>query len=214
MKIVPAILTDDPQELKTLISAAEEYFDQVQIDILDGKFADNETVDPSAMNYIETNMNLGFQLMVQNPINWVEKCVRAGSWRIIGHVEEMEDQFEFVKKVSQAGVKVGLGLDLETEIHKLQRKLLGDIDAVLVMSVAAGFGGQTFNEFVLEKVEELAKIKKEEAFDFQIVVDGGIAPAHMEDLAAAGVDEVVIGRRLFSGDVAENIAKFAESLED
>lgn len=214
MKIVPAILTDNPQELKTLISAAEEYFDQVQIDIIDGKFADNETVDPSAMNYIETNMDLDFQLMVKEPVNWIEKCARAGAWRIIGHIEEMEDQFEFVKKVTETGAKVGLGLDLETEVHKLQRKLFSDLDAVLVMSVAAGFGGQTFNEFVLGKVEELAKIKKEGAFDFQIVVDGGITPAHMEDLAAAGADEVVIGKRLFSGDAAENIAQFAERLEE
>lgn len=214
MKLIPAILTDDPQELKRLINAAEEYFDQVQIDILDGKFADNETVDPSALNYIETNLDLDFQLMVQKPVSWVEKCVRAGASRIVGHVEEMEDQYAFVQKVTEAGVGVGLGLDLETEVHKLQRKLLGDLDAVLVMSVAAGFGGQTFNEFILEKIEELARIKAEEGFDFSIVVDGGVTPAHLEDLSVAGANEVVVGKRLFQGDMAENLAEFAQVLED
>jgi len=210
MKIVPAILTDDPQELKRLINLAEEYFDQVQIDVLDGKFADNETVDPLAFNHIETNMDLDFQLMVKEPVNWVEKCARAGAFRIVGHIEEMSDQFEFIEKVTKAGVKVGLGLDLDTEIYKLERKLLPDLDAVLVMSVAAGFGGQTFNEFVLEKVKDLAKLKKSEDLNFNIVVDGGVTLEHMEDLVAAGANEVAIGKRLFKGDLEENIARFAE----
>jgi len=211
MKIVPAILTDNPQELKRLVNLAEEHFDQVQIDVLDGKFADNETIDPSVLAYVETNMNLDFQLMVQKPVSWVEKCIRAGAWRVVGHIEEMEDQFEFVKKVTESGVKVGLGLDLDTEIHKIQRKLIGDVDAIVVMSVAAGFGGQTFNDFVLEKIEQLARLKKSEGYNFQIVVDGGVTLEHMEDLAAMGVDEVVIGKRLFEGDVDDNIAKFAEA---
>jgi pentose-5-phosphate-3-epimerase len=87
VEIVPAILTNDPSELRRLVALCEGVVDRVSIDIIDGKFAANKTIDPSALSEIETSLKIDFQLMVEEPVNWVERCVRGGADRIIGHVE-------------------------------------------------------------------------------------------------------------------------------
>jgi len=212
MKIVPAILTDNPGELKTMINACEEVFESAQIDIIDGVFADNKTVEPSSLGYIETNLKLDFQLMVKEPINWVEQCIRAGAERIIGHVELMEDQFAFVEKVSEEGRGVGFGLDLGTPVDKIHPKLLTSLDVVLLMSVKAGFGGQNFNNSVYSKIEGLMSIKKEFNADFIVIVDGGVKPDLIKKLALAGVDEVAVGRSLVTGNIEKNLQQFNDQL--
>ncbi len=212
MKIVPAILTSDPSELKAMINNAEELFDRAQLDIIDGVFADNKTVEPSSMGYIETNLALDFQLMVKEPVNWVEQCVRAGAERIIGHIEAMEDQFAFVKKVTEEGRSVGFGLDLATAIEKIHPKLLTSLDAVLLMSVKAGFGGQEFDESIYLKITNLLKLRDEYEADFSLIIDGGVKPQFIKKLSALGVDEVAVGRSLITGNIKKNLQQFNDQL--
>ena len=80
VEVVPSILTNDPQELKELINRCEGQVDRVSIDIIDGHFVDNKTIDPSAMNYVDTNLRLDFQLMTKNPtaINNIARTAIAG----------------------------------------------------------------------------------------------------------------------------------------
>ena len=150
VEIIPSILTSDPNELRALISRCEGVVERVSIDIIDGKFAANKTIDPTVLSAIDTNLKLDFQLMVIEPVNWIEKCVSAGADRIIGHIEHMTSQTEFIGKVQEVGAQIGLGLDLETPVDKLDPLILTNLDVVLVMSVPAGFGGQEFSvEFFL-----------------------------------------------------------------
>ena len=81
------------------------------------------------------------------------------------------------------------------------------------MSVEPGFGGQEFIPFSLDKIRALDKIKKENGYDFDIQVDGGINIKNINDVADAGVNEVVIGSSLFKGSIEENIKNFKRSLE-
>jgi len=107
VEIIPAILTSDPQELKQLINEAEGVVEGVQIDILDGQFAKNKTIDPSIFQTIETNLYLDFHLMTKEPVDWIEKSTRVSAKRIIGQVEMMENQMEFIEKVIETGTLVG-----------------------------------------------------------------------------------------------------------
>lgn len=207
MEVIPAILTSDPQELKELINQLEEKVEKVQIDILDGVFAKNKTIDPSVLDYLETNLDIDFHLMVKEPISWVEKCVRAQGQRIIGQIEMMQDQIAFVGKVQEAGVKVGLALNLETEIEELDKTVVNNLDVVLVMAVPAGFGGQEFQETVIKKIQKLDKIRKEDQSPFLICVDGGVNEDNIQKIVQAGADEVAIGRRLLKGEIETNIKK-------
>ena len=90
MKIVPSILTADPKEALEMLERVEGAADRVSIDIIDGIFANNKTVDPQLFENVETNLMIDYQLMVKDPVNWVERCVRGQADRIIGHVEMMD----------------------------------------------------------------------------------------------------------------------------
>src|SRR3989304_6370901 len=103
IEIIPSILTNDSKELVDKLGICEGIVERVQIDIIDGVFASNKTIDPSALFSLETELKLDFHLMVKEPINWVEKCVSAGADRIIAQVEMMENQVDYVGKVQEVG---------------------------------------------------------------------------------------------------------------
>src|SRR3989344_3198404 len=217
-EIIPAILTDNPQEARELIAKADgvarldaRLVKRVHIDIIDGVFADNKTVDPSALNEVDHSLLLDFHLMVNEPVRWVEKCVRAGGDRVIGHVEMMESVSEFISEVTEAGLSPGLAFDLGTSIESVEKRLLLDVDVVLVMSVPAGFAGQKFDPKVLDKISELEKIRKTDPTPFKICDDGGVTIEYVDDVRSKGTDEVVIGQRIFEGDLAKNINAYKKA---
>ena len=211
LKIFPSILTNDPDKLKEMISKVEGITDFVSIDIIDGKFADNKTIDPSILSDVDTNLKLDFQLMVNEPINWVEKCASAGAERIIGHIEEMGNQVGFVGKVQEVGASIGLGIDIETPVSELDSTILTNLDVVLVMSVPAGFGGQKFDKRAIKKVKELDKIRVRDDTPYKIHVDGGITFDNIKEIRKAGANEVSVGGGLFKGNLKENIDKFIKA---
>lgn len=211
IKIIPSILTKNPQEAKELLAKCEGVVGRVSIDIIDGKFADNKTIDPLVVAGMDTLLKLDFQLMVIEPINWIEKCVRAGADRVIGHVERMNDQIEFVGKLQEIGTGVGLGLDLKTPIEKIDKSIVNDLDVVLLMSVPAGFGGQEFKGQVIEKIKQLKQTREKIKSKFKIHVDGGVNIDNIGKIVDAGAGEVSAGRILFKGSLEENIKKFQKA---
>ena len=212
VEIIPAILTVSPDELVSMIEACEGLVKKVQIDIIDGKYAENKTIGPTALENIDTRLLLDFHLMTKEPINWVEKCVRGGADRIIGQIEIMQDQQDFVGKVQEVGAYVGLAIDLDTQISKLDPTILNNLDAVLVMSVKAGLSGQKFEEKVFDKIKRLDEIRSRDETPFKIIVDGGVGGDNLEELQRAGVDEVAVGKGIFKGDIGENIKKLSKEL--
>ena len=207
-EIVPSILTNDPEEVLAEIQMAEGMVARVQIDVVDGIFAVNKTFDIDLLQDVDTDLKLDFHLMAKEPVNWVERCIRGGADRIIGQVEMMSDQLNFVQKVQEVGSLVGLALDLKSDISAIDDIIFQDLDVVLVLSVAAGFGGQRFEPKSLEKIAALSKIREQQKSTFKISVDGGITPDAIDDLVTKGADEVVIGERLFNGDLRINLEKY------
>jgi ribulose-phosphate 3-epimerase len=211
VKIIPAILTANPQELRQRLILAERVVDRVQIDVVDGQFAKNRTVDPSLLENLETDLNLDFHLMTKEPVDWVERCIRAEADRIIGQIELMSDQIAFVGKVQEVGSQVGLAVDLDTPISAIDPTILTNLDVVLLMAVKAGFGGQKFNDKVIKKIKELDKIRVRDDTPFAICVDGGETEETIDDTWISGADEVAVGSRLFNGDLAANIEKLMKA---
>lgn len=213
MIVIPSILTNNPIEAKELMQKCEGVVDRVSIDIIDGKYAGNKTIDPVVFNDIKTTLSLDFQLMVMEPVNWVEKCISAGADRIIGHVEHMSDQMEFVEKVTGAGLGVGLGLDLPTQITQIGKDALKVLDVILLMSVPAGFGGQEFSYGVIEKIKKLSDLRRSNQYKFKIHVDGGVTSDNIKDIADAGADEVSVGRRLFEDNLEFNLSRYLQAIK-
>lgn len=209
--VIPAILTSDPRELEEKIRSLEGVANRVQIDIIDGVFAENKTVALEALDGIETSALLDIHLMTKDPVTWVEKAVRALADRIIGQIEMMVSQEEFVGKVTETGTHVGLAIDIDTPVSSLDPVILNNLDVVLVMSVKAGFGGQKFSPAVLEKIKELDEIRARDNTQFRICVDGGIDAGNIKEVIKAGADEVAVGKSLFEGSMQENIEKLKKS---
>jgi len=215
IEIVPSILTNSPEEFRKMIEKLKDVIlpygmplKKVQIDINDGQFLGNKTVEPVAMEGVETDLEIDFHLMTKEPIDWVEKCVRGGADRIIGQIEYMRDQIAFLGKVQEVGAKVGLALDIGTEMERLEEIVLTSLDVILLMCYPAGVGGQKFDERVLDKVKILHEIRMKEARLFSICVDGGITIDNIKSVKLAGANEVAIGKRLIVGDIEENLEKF------
>lgn len=207
-EIIPSILTDDLEELQEKIRIiGESGLERVQIDIIDPAFAKNKTVDPAVISEIDTNLKLDFHLMTKEPVDWVERTVRAGAERIIGQIEMMADQIDFVGKVQGVGLEAGLAIDLETPPSQIDPVILGDLDVVLVMSVKAGFGGQEFDRRAISKIEKLDKARRGDQTPFKICVDGGVDEENIAEISQAGADEIIVGKRLFEGDLEENLRR-------
>lgn len=209
--IIPAILTNSVNELREMLAKCEGNVNRVQIDILDGIFAENVTIDPLYVDVVSTNLLIDYHLMVKEPIEWIDKCVIGKADRVIGQIEMMWSQKLFIEEVKERGLKVGLALDLDTSVEKLDPAVLYAVDVILVMSVKAGFGGQEFNQKVLQKIEELDHIRARDELNFKICDDGGISLENIDEVHADGVDEVAIGKRLFEGDLKENIERFTKA---
>lgn len=210
VKIIPAVLTNDGNEAREFIEDCQAVAKKVQFDVIDGVFADNKTLDPTFFKDLDLSFDVDYHLMVKEPINWIEKCVEAQAERIIGQIEMMSDQMEFIKKVQETGSSVGLAIDLSTPVSAISDDILESLDVVLLMSVKAGFGGQEFSLDSWDKIKELVEKRNKLTHKFKICVDGGITVELAHDMEKAGVNEVAVGKRIFSGELDENIKLFAE----
>lgn len=205
VEIIPSILTKDTKEAREMIMKCDGLCRRVHVDIIDGIFANNVTIKPKEINNLDVFLGIDFHLMVNEPIDWIEKCMGVGADRIIAQIEMMESQAKFVEEVEKHNLRLGLAIDLDTPVSKIDESLFEKLDVVLVMSVKAGFGGQKFEISALEKVKELNEIRIKKNTPFRICVDGGETEDVIDDTVLDGADEVVIGRRLFEGGIAANI---------
>lgn len=209
--IIPSILTNDPNELREKLTMLEGKVERVQIDIVDGVFVDNKTILPDILESIETNLLIDFHLMVKEPIDWVERCALGMADRIFGQVEHMNSQEEFVGRVQEVGAKVGLAIDLETPATTIDQILISSLDAVLVMAVPAGFGGQAFSGACLSKLRYFHEIRARDDTPFRLCIDGGINESSIIQVVPDVVDEVVVGNSLFNGPIEERIRQLQDA---
>ena len=213
VQIVLAIWTDDPKEAVDLALAAKGKVERIQVDICDGQFADYKTVGPEVFGDLNLRLKRDFHLMVKEPVNWVEKCARVGADRVIGQIEMMTSQPEFVKKVQEVGCQVGLAIDIETPVEQIDNSILFDLNAILVMNYPTGVKGETFDGRVLTKIEKLETLRRKDETPFKIISDGGVNKDNIKSLTLAGADEVIAGRSLHQGDITENINVLLEKVK-
>jgi ribulose-phosphate 3-epimerase len=202
-----------------LIEQAEGKVERIQIDIVDGKFADNKTIRPRDLDKVKTGLMIDFHLMVDKPTDWITECVSSGvarnslgfgSLRIIGHIEKMNNQIEFIDMVREKEVQAGLAIDLSTPVTEIDSRAFNKLDMALVMSVKAGLGGQEFDKRALSKISLLRDIRQNKTVEFRICDDGGITTEFIDDAHYVGADEIAIGRKVYKGDMKENIKRLQD----
>jgi ribulose-phosphate 3-epimerase len=202
VKILPSILDADPEAAQNKLRLVDGLVDIVGIDIIDGKFADNITIGMDELIELTSEADFEVQLMVEEPIGYVNQCREAEVSSVLGHIELMENQLAFLHKAKEKGMLAGLALDLPTPIDFLDEGIIEEADKILLMAVPAGFSDQEFDDGVLTKVQELRK----SGFEKEIIVDGGVNEENIADCIKAGANTLAITSALWkAGDVATKL---------
>ena len=202
IQIAPSILSADFANLERDVRMVSEAgVDWIHVDVMDGHFVPNLTIGPAHVKMLKrvTDVPLDVHLMIDNPEVQVPWYIDAGADSVTVHVEACDDAATMLRMIGDAGVKVGISLNPETDASALEG-LLGLVDMVLVMSVHPGFGGQSFIESSPAKIAAIVEMCKAEGAAPLIEVDGGIGVGTAPLVSAVGADVLVAGSAIFCAD--------------
>jgi ribulose-phosphate 3-epimerase len=197
--VAPSLLACDFAHLADEIAAVERAgVEFLHLDVMDGHFVRNITFGPPLVKSIAgvAKTTLDTHLMIENPDRYIEAFMKAGTHVLSIHVEASRDVRRDLRAIRSLDGKAGLAFNPDASFEKVE-PYLGDIDLLLVMSVFAGFGGQSFIEGALAHIERAAAVREKQGLTFAIEIDGGITPETAARARSAGADILVAGTAIF-----------------
>ena len=198
--ISPSILAGDYANLQSELGRISAS-DLIHIDVMDGHFVPNISIGVPVVESIKKVCDIPFDvhLMISNPINYVEQFAKAGADIICFHAESNSDIGDTIDKIISRGKKAALAVKPGTDIDVVL-PYIDKLWMVLVMTVEPGFGGQSFMQSTMLKIEKLRAI----APDINIEVDGGINADTVKIAAEAGANVFVAGSAVFKSENPNN----------
>ena len=202
MLIAPSILAADFLHLAKDVETVNAHADIFHLDIMDGTFVPNISFGFPVVEAIarEARKPMDVHLMIVHPGKYVERFAKAGAAMISFHYEAaLEESDAVIDLIHSFGVKAGIVINPDCPVESIF-PYLGKVDYVLLMSVFAGFGGQSFIEDTYAHIKAVKAEIKRIGSPALIEVDGGVSPKNAGRLRKAGVDILVAGSAVFKAD--------------
>ncbi len=203
IRIAPSILAWDLGDLEKAVEiSVEGGADQVHLDVIDGHFAPNITFGPGTVKALRRLCELKFDthLMIDNPLQYVEKFLDAGSDLLTFHAEVLSGKTfdELYAAVKREGKEVGLALKPSTPLPSWASDRLDRVSTLVVMTVNPGFSGQTMDMTVMPKLQSLSELVERRGLGTDIEVDGGVEPENVHEVVKRGGNVLVAGAGVYA----------------
>lgn len=193
--ILPSMLQNDFTNIGSICDRLKQAGAAgLHLDVMDGTFVPNISYGIPIVSAFRqsSDLVLDCHLMIAEPEKYISQFAKAGADIVTVHLEATNHVADCIQEIRDAGAAVGLAVNPDTPIEKLE-PYSQECDLILIMSVHAGFGGQSFIEDSLSRIAQARELPG----DFLLEVDGGINTSTISNCAAAGIDLFVVGSALF-----------------
>jgi ribulose-phosphate 3-epimerase len=199
-RIAPSILSADfarlGEEVKNVIAAGADW---IHFDVMDNHYVPNLTFGPMVCQALRkhSTVPIDVHLMVQPVDALAQAFCRAGADLVSFHPDASAHVDRTLQLIRAEGKQAGLVFNPATPLDVLEWTI-DKLDLVLIMSVNPGFGGQSFIDSALRKVEQARRLIEQTGRDIRLEVDGGIKVDNIRRVADAGADTFVAGSAIFN----------------
>lgn len=195
--IIPAILSNNLKDFNKKLNQAKKFAKKIQIDVADGKFVPNKTLNLKKISLKEPNVSFEFHLMVKEPEVFIPLIKDISqppfsNHSIVFHIEPINDPLALTTQIKNFGFKAGVALNPQTELRSIF-PFVDIFNLILFLTVEPGFQGHQFKPLVSKKIRSFRQKFKTKP----IGVDGGINGDTIFEILPYNVNEIVVGSYLW-----------------